>query len=85
MKILKLGLLLSLTGLTAFGQEVMENNQDKFDDIMYRRGNVYRSASGIPGPEYWQNSADYVIEAELDPATDMLKGKLTMTYHNSSP
>lgn len=85
MKILKLGLLISLTGLTAFGQEVVENNQDKFDDFMYRRGNVYRSASGIPGPEYWQNSADYVIEAELDPATNMLKGTLTMTYHNNSP
>lgn len=78
-------LLAGFLGITAFAQEVDTNNQNKFDDFMYRRGNVYRSASGIPGPEYWQNSADYVIEAELDDVNNILKGKMTMTYHNNSP
>ena len=78
-------LLAGFLGITAFAQEVDANNQNKFDDFMYRRGNVYRSASGIPGPEYWQNSADYVIEAELDDVNNILKGKITMTYHNNSP
>ncbi|KGO94870.1 M1 family metallopeptidase [Flavobacterium subsaxonicum] len=85
MRIPKLLLLLSLTGLTAFAQEAQPTNQSKFDDVMYRRGNEYRSASGVPGPQYWQNGADYVIEAELDDKTNILKGKLTLTYHNNSP
>jgi len=66
-------------------QDVTPNNQSKFDDVMYRRGNGYRSASGVPGPHYWQNRADYKIEAELDEPNNMIKGKLTMTYINNSP
>ncbi|MNJ95096.1 hypothetical protein D3C87_128000 [compost metagenome] len=85
MRIPKFLLLFCLIGLTSFAQEVIQNNQSKFDDIMYRRGNVYRSASGVPGPEYWQNRADYAIEVELDDKNSMLKGKMTMTYQNNSP
>lgn len=85
MRLTKLLFVSCLTGLTSFAQEVLPNNQSKFDDIMYRRGNVYRSASGVPGPQYWQNGADYVIEAELDDKNNMLRGKLTMTYRNNSP
>lgn len=85
LKTIKTLLLCSILGSTTFAQEAVPNNQAKFDDVTYRRGNVYRSASGVPGPEYWQNSADYVIEAELDDRTNILKGKVTMTYHNNSP
>ena len=85
MRIPKILLLFCLSGLTSFAQEVLQNNQYKFDDIMYRRGNVYRSASGVPGPEYWQNRADYTIEAEIDDKAGILKGKMVMTYHNNSP
>ncbi|OIQ18657.1 MAG: peptidase M1 [Flavobacterium sp. MedPE-SWcel] len=81
----KLALLFSLLGYVAFAQEVVPNNQSLFDDIGYRRGNVYRSASGVPGPQYWQNSADYDIEVELDDRYNTLKGQLTMTYYNNSP
>lgn len=82
---LKRVLLVSLLGYAGFAQEVVPNNQSKFDDIGYRRGNVYRSASGVPGPQYWQNNADYEIEVELDDKNDILKGTLTMTYYNNSP
>lgn len=86
MKISKLlVLLISLTGITASAQDLLPNNQALFDDVMYRRGNQYRAASGVPGPEYWQNNADYVIETELDDTANTLKGKLTMTYYNNSP
>lgn len=85
MKVSKLLLLAGLTSLTAFSQEVIPNNQPKFDDITYRRGNDYRSASGKPAAHYWQNSASYVIEAELDDHANTLKGRLTMTYVNNSP
>ncbi|NKZ38895.1 M1 family metallopeptidase [Oleiagrimonas citrea] len=47
--------------------------------------NRYRSASGIPGPDYWQNRADYAIRATLDPATKMLSASEIITYTNHSP
>ncbi|OYQ37246.1 peptidase M1 [Flavobacterium cyanobacteriorum] len=71
--------------VSVWSQEVTKNNQSLFDDVMYRRGNTYRSASGVPGPEYWQNRANYAIEAELDEKTRTIKGRLSMTYINNSP
>jgi len=44
MKIPKLLLLTGLISFTALAQEVTPNNQSKFDDVTYRRSNVYRSA-----------------------------------------
>ncbi len=85
MKITRQLLLIGLMSTAAFAQEVAKNNQPKFDDVAYRRGNVYRSAAGIPGQQYWQNSASYAIEAELDDKTNILRGKVTMTYTNNSP
>ncbi|HET7603657.1 MAG TPA: hypothetical protein VFK36_11615, partial [Gemmatimonadales bacterium] len=38
-----------------------------FDPLfMAEPGTAYRSADGSPGPDYWQNRADYKIEARLD-------------------
>lgn len=45
----------------------------------------YRSGSGVPGPAYWQNSADYEIKAAIDPANRLLSGSETITYVNNSP
>src|ERR1019366_7647826 len=36
--------------------------------------NAYRSGDGTPGPDYWQNRADYKIAATVDPAKAMLSG-----------
>jgi hypothetical protein len=47
--------------------------------------NRYRSANGAPGPDYWQNRADYVIAARLEPKTKTLSGVVTITYTNNSP
>jgi hypothetical protein len=47
--------------------------------------NVYRAANGTPGPGYWQNRADYLIHARLDPATARLAADETITYTNNSP
>lgn len=47
--------------------------------------NRYRSASGQPGPDYWQNRADYAIRAELHPDSKILTGTETLTYTNNSP
>lgn len=47
--------------------------------------NAMRDASGKPGPMFWQNRADYAIQATLDPATRQLSGTETITYTNHSP
>ncbi len=47
--------------------------------------NMYRSGSGEPGPEYWQQQADYKIKVALDDATQSIKGSETITYTNNSP
>ena len=47
--------------------------------------NRYRSGNGAPGPDYWQNRADYNIQARLDPATKVLTATETVTYTNNSP
>ena len=65
-------------------QEVVENNQDQFQ-IENWRGNQYRTATGKPGPEYWQNETDYEIEATLDEEDHTLSGNLTLNYTNNSP
>ena len=47
--------------------------------------NSYRSANGSPGPDYWQNSADYEIRANLDTAAKMLSANEVIGYVNNSP
>lgn len=47
--------------------------------------NIYRTASGAPGPNYWQQRADYEIEVELDDSNQRITGKEVITYFNNSP
>jgi hypothetical protein len=47
--------------------------------------NSYRTGSGAPGPAYWQQRADYIINAEVDDNTQMLTASETITYYNNSP
>ena len=47
--------------------------------------NVYRSASGAPGPDYWQQRANYKIDATLDDDIQRITGSETITYFNNSP
>ena len=47
--------------------------------------NAYRSAGGAPGHAYWQNRADYAIEAALDTAKNEVRGTGHLTYRNNSP
>ena len=49
----------------------------------YEKGT--RSLDGRPGAEYWQNSADYKIEVEVDPSTYQIVGSEEITYYNNSP
>ncbi len=72
-----------------FLQAQTTSNYDQhiaFDPLFYpSNGNEYRSASGEPGPAYWQNRADYKIEATLDTAQHKITGSVIITYKNNSP
>src|SRR5258707_14632186 len=43
-----------------------------------------RGAAGAPGPRYWQQRADYTLEATLDTATNVLRGSGRIYYANRS-
>ncbi len=45
----------------------------------------YRSSNGEPGPLYWQNRADYRIDARLDVASNTIAGTVRIAYTNNSP
>src|SRR5881396_3667594 len=47
--------------------------------------NRVRSASGAPGPDYWQQEASYTIQATLDTAAQTLRGSERIHYVNHSP
>ena len=47
--------------------------------------NQYRSGSGRPGSAYWQQRADYRIDATLDPVQNEVRGRETIRYTNNSP
>ena len=44
-----------------------------------------RTASGRPGPAYWQQRADYRIALTLDPVTSLVTGQEQITYKNNAP
>ena len=44
-----------------------------------------RTRTGEPGPGYWQQRAEYRLEAELNQVSKRLNGRGTVTYHNNSP
>ncbi|MFM7838242.1 MAG: M1 family peptidase, partial [Chitinophagaceae bacterium] len=63
------------------------NHGNKFEQLggILPTPNEYRTASGAPGPKYWQQRADYDIKCQLDEVTQKLKGSETITYYNNSP
>ncbi|MFM8327644.1 MAG: hypothetical protein ACKN9U_22515, partial [Pirellulaceae bacterium] len=64
-----------------YGQE------DKFRQLeeILPTPNGYRTAAGEPGPEYWQQQADYDIDVTLDEQKHRIIGRETITYRNNSP
>ncbi|MBS1575350.1 MAG: M1 family metallopeptidase [Bacteroidetes bacterium] len=63
------------------------NHGNKFEQLgtTLPTPNEYRTASGAPGPKYWQQRADYDIKCELDEPNLKLTGSETITYYNNSP
>ena len=63
------------------------NHANKFEGLgtTLPTPNEYRTASGAPGPKYWQQRADYDIKADLNEDNQHLTGSETITYYNNSP
>ncbi|MEZ6031263.1 MAG: hypothetical protein R3C46_16155 [Hyphomonadaceae bacterium] len=61
--------------------------EDKFRqlEVDLPTPNTYRTASGAPGESYWQQQADYVINATLDETRKRITASGTITYRNNSP
>lgn len=82
----------SLLGVACLCVTMIAFSQSKYDakeafnpQFYPYPGNDYRSASGEPGPKYWQNRADYKITASIDTVKHGLTGDLDLTYTNNSP
>src|SRR5258708_28919114 len=77
--------------LSAMAQEQTKTDapqwKGKFEqlDQMLPTPNEYRTGSGSPGPKYWQQRADYIINAELNDDNQSITGSETITYFNNSP
>ncbi len=75
-----------LAAAPAFAQDdAPPTNAAAFAPLDLPTPNAYRSASGRPGPAYWQQRADYDIAVRLDPDAHRVSGEATITYTNNSP
>jgi GTPase SAR1 family protein len=77
-------LFLCVTFLTN-GQDNLNNSKFKQLHEELPTPNVYRTASGAPGHEYYQQQADYIIEVNLDEEHNIINGYEEITYTNNSP
>ncbi|MES2063620.1 MAG: M1 family metallopeptidase [Bacteroidota bacterium] len=92
MKRIYLAILALSAASGAFAQEQkapagVYDQHETFNPYFYTtaNGNEYRSASGAPGPKYWQNRADYKINVKLDTVEQTLSGTVSINYKNNSP
>ena len=71
--------------LNAFSQEKINTNKFRQLNQEFSSPNMFRTASGAPGPEYYQQQADYKINIELDDINKKIYGDEIITYTNNSP
>jgi len=62
-------------------------NNSKFKQLkqVLPTPNMFRTASGAPGPDYYQQQANYKMNVVLDDKNQKLSGEETITYFNNSP
>jgi hypothetical protein len=79
---------LSVAFFNAFAQPQVNPWNDKFRQMgpdEMATPNTYRTASGAPGTDYWQQQVDYKMKIRLDDEIQKIYGEETITYHNNSP
>jgi len=78
--------LLILMGAATFGTLRAQKSGFYMPNELQKAYNAEtRSYNGAPGKHYFQNTADYDIDARFDPETGVLEGEETIRYHNNSP
>lgn len=80
-----LALAAALIAFLGIAQENTNTNKFRQLGTELPTPNVYRTASGAPGAQYWQQRADYRIEVRLDEDLHRIDGEQTVTYFNNSP
>ncbi len=80
-------LVLICSGFASAQKNDKYGQQDKFRQLeeLLPTPNAYRTASGAPGREYWQQQVDYDIDVRVDDAKQQLFGTERITYRNNSP
>lgn len=79
---------LSVAFFNTFAQPQVNPWNDKFRQMgpdEMATPNTYRTASGAPGTDYWQQQVDYKMKIRLDDDIQKIYGEETITYHNNSP
>ena len=81
--------IITLSG-NASADAIRQTKGDFYDafrqlDVDLPTANVYRTASGAPGPQYWQQKADFKIKMTLDETNQRITASETITYTNHSP
>jgi hypothetical protein len=71
--------------VSLFAQSTYDNKEAFNPQFYPYPGNDVRSASGEPGPKYWQNRADYKINCTLDTTGHTVSGYVEINYTNNSP
>ena len=71
--------------ISLFAQSTYDHKEAFNPQFYPYPGNDYRSASGEPGPKYWQNRADYKIICTLDTSKHSVSGDVEIYYTNNSP
>ena len=56
---------------------------EKNIETAYQKGT--RSITGKPGPNYWQNTANYDLNVSFDPTSRLVSGTVAAVYVNNSP
>jgi len=73
------------TSATVFAKNTIANDKFRQLEEILPTPNIYRTASGAPGHQYWQQQVDYKINITLDDKTQILTGDEAIHYKNNSP
>lgn len=78
---------LLFTALVGFLTSTAQTNQSNFKKLNEELAtpNVFRTGGGSPGPWYYQQQADYVMNITLDDENQRIYGEEVITYTNNSP
>lgn len=64
---------------------VLDDPTRVLDRVDWPSPSSLRTGAGAPGPDYWQQRADYAVAAVLDTSTRSIRGTVSIHYTNNSP